>query len=131
MIGPTALFLSSHVHHVYSLLRCAGFDADTLLLLVQLVSAVPEHFLIACSLTNSTRDIVDRQMVPADSYDVDDPPQWLGALKDPVSPGAIVYNPISTLVGWQPNLRRIVDRKYAPVPANAVARAKSGMCPMS
>ena len=67
MIGPMALFLSLYVLYVYTLFRCEEFDADKRPADVQLVGSLPQHFLIACSLTNSIRYRMDRQIVPSRS----------------------------------------------------------------
>ena len=73
--------------------------------LVRLVGSVPFHFLIAYSLTHSTWYRRAAKWILADPY-VDDRPQWLGALQDAVSSGAVANILISTLMGWQPDLRQ-------------------------
>ena len=97
--------------------------------LVHLVSSVPQHFLIAYSLTNSTRYRTDRQIVPSRSLRRR-PSAMAWCLKDAVSSA---NTPISTngVATQSTAVKVLVDRRYAPVPARAVARAKSGTCPMS
>ena len=58
------------------------------MLSVHLVGSVSQYLLIASPLTNSMRYRMSRQIVPANPYS-NDPPQWLDALKDAVSSGAI------------------------------------------
>ena len=95
--------------------------------LLHLVGSVPQHFLIACSLTNSTRYRMDRQIVPSRSS-CWRPSSMAGCPQGRRFVPRHRRRPLFSLNGraTQPMAAKVpVDRKCAPISASAVARAKA------
>ena len=96
--------------------------------LVPLVGSVPQHILITCSLTDSTRYGIDHQIVPSRSL------CWRPSVMAGYPQGRRFVrrhrqHPYFYLNGMatQPMaVKVLMDQKCAPVSTSAMARAKTG-----
>ena len=126
MIGPTALFLSSHLLYVHSLFRCEESDADKL----------PADGSTGglCSTTFSHCLFIDKfyalqNGLPNGSQQILTLTTLRNGLLKSFRPAPSSTPPF---LATQPTAVNIlVDWKSTPEPASTVARTKSGTCPMS